>query len=75
MINEDQFNFYQSKKLIPQWIRSRNDYLIGFGYCVAVAIKGKGDPNPTATITVQPQSQVVALHDTAVFDVAASPAG
>ncbi len=67
------FDAYKASGILPNWVRSRDTFPIGFADYVIVAIKGKGDPNPVPTILEDPESDWVLAGDTAYFFVDAIP--
>jgi hypothetical protein len=71
---EEAFDGYKAAKAIPHWVRSKDDFPIGFETYVIVSVAGGLDPNPILTIAGQPTNQTVLLGRTAVFAVEASPA-
>jgi hypothetical protein len=69
---EEAYDTYKSSRIVPHWVRSRDDFGIGYFTYVIVAIAGQ-DANPTIRITAQPQSQNVLAGQFALFSVTASP--
>jgi hypothetical protein len=69
------FDAYKAVGALPNWVRSRDVFYIGFIGNVIVSVKGGLDPNPIPQIVDQPESQRILVGQTAFFFVDATPAG